>query len=37
MYAIEEYEKAEILRDYLLENKSNYIIPGTNMLLSLSP
>jgi AbiV family abortive infection protein len=27
MYAIEEYGKAEILRDCLLENKSNYIIP----------
>jgi AbiV family abortive infection protein len=27
MYAIEEYGKAEIFRDYLLENKSSYLIP----------
>jgi hypothetical protein len=27
MYAIEEYGKAEIFREYLLENKSNYLIP----------
>jgi hypothetical protein len=28
MYAIEEYGKAEILRNYMLENKSKYSIPG---------